>query len=287
MKSLLLISVLFLSACVVPVTSHPPVSQEEVRAEEARQRALVEKIQAEGGLPKKWKHRPQMYKQFERVADRIEKAGADLCREMGIPRQDRLTEPSLERLVRPHVSPKRSCYYYFELSRSRELNAYADGTSVIMNSGMMRFLNSDDEVAGVLGHELAHSLMRHRDAQTQNMGAGTLAGVAATLLLGPDDAATRKDITETGAVAGGLVYSIPFEQEADYIGLYIMARAGYDIRQIPYLWRRMSIEFPDQIYFSETHPGNAERFVALQKTIDEIEYKRKRKIPLLPELRTQ
>ena len=57
------------------------------------------------------------------------------------------------------------------------------------------------------------------------------------------------------------------------------------IKQALKFWRRMSVEDPEGIYSSVTHPSNAERFVALQKTLEEINYKRKHKIPLLPDFK--
>ena len=269
-KILPLFSALWLlAACQTPTTYAPTLTADEIRAEEANQQRMVDEIQAQGGTKKKWKNRSDMRKQFERVAERIEEAGADVCRELGLPKL------------------KRSCYYYFDILRNDDLNARADGRSIIVNSGMIRFTENDDELAGILGHELAHNLMAHLDATRNNALAGGVVGLMVDAIAASQGVSTNGDFTRTGMEAGVLSYSIPFEQEADYIGLYIMARAGYNPARAPYLWRRMSLEYPDTIYSAKTHPSNAARFVALQKTIDEIAYKRKHRLPLLPDVKQE
>ncbi|NBO18897.1 MAG: peptidase M48 Ste24p, partial [Proteobacteria bacterium] len=110
-----------------------------------------------------------------------------------------------------------------------------------------------------------------------------LLGVAVDALAGSQGYGTNGEFTKMGASAGVLRYSAPFELEADYVGMYIMARAGFDITQAPGLWRRMSLENPQGIYNSTTHPTHAERFVALNKTINEITSKKKIGMELLPE----
>ena len=93
----------------------------------------------------------------------------------------------------------------------------------------------------------------------------------------------------TGGVFGdiaGQAFSQSFEAEADYIGLYFMARAGYDIVDAPNFWRRMGIAHPGSIRTNHaaSHPGTPERFVALNKTVSEILDKRAAGKELLPEL---
>lgn len=281
-SSLILSSLIVLSTCAHPTTYSPQVTPEELAAEEIAQRQMVDAVEAEGGMPKRWKRRSGMYKQFERVAERIEEAGARVCRELGIPRLERFELPGTG-LLRPHVTPKRSCYYYFETTRDRDINAHADGDSIFVNYGLLRFIGSDDELAVVLGHEFSHNMMGHIDARKQNLLTGGLLGAAIDVIAASQGMSTGGSGSELGAETA-LSYSIPFEKEADYVGLYVAARAGYDIRTGPAFWRRMSIESPDNIYIAETHPTNPERFVALQKTIQEIDSKRRHGQRLLPEL---
>lgn len=255
-----------LSACQAPVTSRPGLSSDEISAEEAAQQQMVDDIKAQGGSPKNWHSKPGMRKQFERVGTRIEQAGADVCRELGLPQQGR------------------SCYYHFGIKENDDLNAYADGEKVVLYTGMLHFLQDDEEVAAIMGHELAHNLMAHPEAGKTNTVAGAMVGLLIDGIAATQGVSTQGEFMKTGADVGRLSYSVSFEEEADYVGLYIAARAGYDVSKAPAVWRRMSIENPNAIYNAKTHPSNAARYVALHKTIKEINYKRSNGMPLLPEL---
>jgi predicted Zn-dependent protease len=243
----------------------PQLSKEEIKAEEMSQQRMVDEINARGGKPKAWRNHKNMRKQFESVGERIEKAGAEICREL-------------------HLQ-QNGCYYYFEMNRSDELNSRADGKNIIIYTGMMRFVENDDELATVMSHEFSHNLMGHVVAQKKNATLGMLLGAAVDAAAASQGISTYGEITQAGSEIGVLKYSVDFEKEADYVGLYVMARAGYDIKRAPVFWRRMSIENPKEIYASVTHPSNAERFVALQKAVAEIEFKRRQHLPLLPDFK--
>jgi predicted Zn-dependent protease len=81
------------------------------------------------------------------------------------------------------------------------------------------------------------------------------------------------------------MYSKEFEAEADYVGLYLMARAGFAIEDTPNFWRRMAIAHPGSVKrgLAASHPPTPERFLALEKTVEEIDAKRARSEALLPE----
>ncbi len=84
---------------------------------------------------------------------------------------------------------------------------------------------------------------------------------------------------------GGGAFSKGFEFEADYASLYIAARAGHDVKSAPNFWRRMAAEHPKSLEkgFLASHPSTPERFVAMEKTIQEIKEKQKLGKPLIPE----
>ncbi len=256
---------LLIASCHQPLSSGPKPTSGEIFDEAVAQQQMVDEVKAQGGQPKRWKNNKNMRLQFERVGEKVEKAGAEICRGM-------------------HLE-KNGCYYYFRLSRDEELNSKADGKNIIIYTGMMRFMQSDDELAVVMGHEFTHNLMRHIKSQEYNATWGMLIGAVGDELANIHGINTGWEMASAGAEIGALTYGSDFEREADYIGLYVMARAGYDIKKAPFLWRRMSIEDEGGIYISTTHPSNPERFVALQKTIDEIEFKRANHIELLPDMK--
>jgi len=175
------------------------------------------------------------------------------------------------------VIPKDICAYPVVVGRGSEVNAYADGQKVVIAKGMMRFAQKDLELALVVAHELAHNSMHHLDARTKNYLLGTLVDILA--------AAYGINTQGTFGRAAAMAYSKSFEAEADYVGLYIMARAGLKIEDAALFWRRMAAEHPGNIArnHAATHPATPERFVAIEKTVAEIKGKIETNRPLEPE----
>jgi len=176
------------------------------------------------------------------------------------------------------LTPVRICGYPVHLDRSAELNAFADGDSITVYMGMLKFVKSDDELAAILGHEMAHNTQKHRRSKTVNAAVGKLLiDLPTMLLLGVD--------THLGERMGAQMFSPQFETEADYVGLYYTARAGYDIHNVADVWRRMSVEYPQAITLVTTHPSNSQRFVGLAADAAEIDKKRAEGLPLVPEMK--
>lgn len=184
------------------------------------------------------------------------------------------------------VTPEQICGYPIAVPGDQELNAYADGDSIVIPRGMVRFAASDTELALVIGHEMAHNAMGHIDAKMRNQMAGAIGGAILDGLLLAATGVQTDAFTRAGAQAGANAYSKGFESEADYVGLYFMARAGYDISDVESFWRRMAAENPQGITFGSTHPTSAERFVALAAARDEIRAKQLTGEPLRPRLKS-
>ena len=181
---------------------------------------------------------------------------------------------------RVQVVPELTCQMPLALLRRDELNAYADGTNVYFTMGMLRFVENDDELALILSHEMAHNIRGHIESQQTNMLIGGLIGAVIGGLAGSTDT-TFSDI---GQEAGALAYSQEFESEADYVGVYLAGRAGYDVSQAAYLWRRLGAENPRSIHLEGmTHPSTTVRFKIVQKAGEEVARKRDRGLPLIPE----
>lgn len=177
-----------------------------------------------------------------------------------------------------------TCSFQVELdSETGGVNAFADGNKIIVTSGMMNFAKKDDELALVIGHEMAHNIMGHPGATRRNVYAGAIAGSVVDLLAASQGMSTDMAFAKTGGEMGKLSYSADYESEADYVGLYITARAGYGIGKSKDFWRKMAIKNPNAIFISTTHPTSAERYVSLEKTAQEIGHKREEAMRLLPE----
>jgi membrane-associated protease RseP (regulator of RpoE activity) len=160
--------------------------------------------------------------------------------------------------------PDTVCDYPLEFSASSEVNAFADGKKIFITKGMARFASDDRELAMVIGHELGHNTMGHREKKTINAGIGLLFDIAA--------AAAGVNTQSAFSKAGAQSFSQDFESEADYVGLYYLARSGYDTSGAAEFWRRMALENPASISsnHSASHPATSERFLALEQVSAEI-----------------
>lgn len=178
------------------------------------------------------------------------------------------------------LSPRMICNYPTFLRNDDSVNAFADGSRIIVTSGLMRFAETDDELAFVIGHELAHNTMGHIKSKTGNIILGGIVGAILTGLSGVN-------FTNMMMQVGVLAFSQEFEAEADYVGVYYAARAGYDTRKAAYFWRRMAAAHPRAIGLQgTTHPSSAKRFLAVEAATREVAGKRGRGEPLVPYMKS-
>lgn len=182
-------------------------------------------------------------------------------------------------------SPEIACPFGLAVHRDDAVNAFADGRNVYVTTGMLRFVEDDDQLATVMAHEVAHNAMGHSSGKQRNAALGALLGAIIDIGAATQGIDTRGEFTKTGANAGALVFSQDFEREADYVGMYILTGAGRSIARAPDLWRRMAQENPKSIIFAGSHPTSAERFVRLDAAVGEIEQKIARGEVPRPEMR--
>lgn len=183
------------------------------------------------------------------------------------------------------VSPTQACDFKVSLSPDDVKNAYADGKNIVIYKGMMDFFKTDEEIALVVSHELAHNSMKHIDAKKKNAVIGGIFGLLLDVAAAAGGVNTNGDFTRMASNAGGGAFSVEFEQEADYVGLYFMATAGYKIDDAPNFWRRMATSNSQSITMKSSHPTAPERFIALEATVKEIKDKIENKQPLKPEMK--
>ena len=137
------------------------------------------------------------------------------------------------------------CKFDVELTDAESIGALTVGNHITVSKGMMWFAN-DSQLAFVLAHEFAHVLGDH--------GRLVQAGTA----------------------------QMEVEPAADYVGLYIMARGGYDVSEGPAFFRRVAANFPQMISLSSSHPATPYRYVALTKAVEEIKAKIASRVALMP-----
>ena len=128
---------------------------------------------------------------------------------------------------------------------------------------------TDDEMAAIMGHEIAHALREHGRERTAKSGITSIvargAGALGSAIFGIDPSITN---TVTGMIGQGVVlkFSRDEEREADLVGLDIAARAGYDPRAGIALWRKMAMlnkGAPPE--FLSTHPGGETRIGDMER----------------------
>jgi Zn-dependent protease with chaperone function len=183
-------------------------------------------------------------------------------------------------LLPGHIKPEKLRVYVVD---NPEWNAMAaPNYSIYVFSGLLKDMD-DDEVAIVLGHELAHASYEHSRKQYSRMswvqaGAGIisiLAGEKIDSELGQQVAQAATMLTAS-AVASG--YSRDHEDQADRVGLRYAYQAGYDVTKGPKLWKRFTAKYGDQgkvqnFFFGE-HSRASKRAALLQQEIRWNRYKK-------------
>jgi beta-barrel assembly-enhancing protease len=185
------------------------------------------------------------------------------------------------------LRPEVACAFNTYLSINDGVNAYADGSSVVVNYGMMRFFESDDELALLLGHEYSHNVLRHPQQKADSAALGGAAGTLLDLGILATTGIYTPTFGSAGYKAGSLSFSVKMESQADHLGGYFARRAGYDISVgIPF-WRRMGIESPSSIVeggFLASHPPAPDRVNKASLLLAEIEELERLDCPLYPDL---
>lgn len=156
---------------------------------------------------------------------------------------------------------------------SKTVNAYCmPGGKIAVYTGIISELNlTDDELAAVIGHEMAHALREHSREQISQQIAKDQALSIGGALLGAGS--TTQNLAN---VASEYVLTLPFsrtmEAESDVIGMELMARAGYNPQGAISIWRKMSALSGgnEPAEFTSTHPSDKTRIANLEKELPKV-----------------
>lgn len=157
------------------------------------------------------------------------------------------------------------------LLKSDEINAYCmPGGKIAFYTGILDTLKlTDDEVAMIMGHEIAHALREHARAR---MGKTAATRIGANLLSGLLGLGNTGDaLLNMGGQLLTLKFSREDETEADLIGMELAARSGYDPRAGVTLWQKMAAAnkgAPPQ--FMSTHPSSKTRIQDIQASLGKV-----------------
>ncbi len=167
--------------------------------------------------------------------------------------------------------------FHFYIINDSTLNAFAGpGGHVFVFSGLIDMMESIDELAGVICHEIGHVSARHiaqRIEQNKKIGIVTLAGILAAVLIGGDAAAPMITGTAAAGVQAQLHYSREDERQADQLGFKFMEISNYHpAGMISVLQKLQQGQWPgtDVIpIYLRTHPGGPERIARIEMMLNE------------------
>lgn len=162
----------------------------------------------------------------------------------------------------------------FNLIEDQTVNAWAmPGGRVVFYTGILPICKTDDGIAAVMGHEVAHAVARHGNERMSQQLALQGAGMSLSALLQEEPQLTHDLALQAfgiGSQFGVLAYSRKHESEADKMGLIFMAMAGYDPHAAVKVWERMAeVGGPQPPEFLSTHPSHETRIEELNAYMDE------------------
>jgi hypothetical protein len=158
--------------------------------------------------------------------------------------------------------------YTFKVVNVREINAFAlPGGPMYVNRGMIEAAKNEGEVAGVVAHELSHVALRHGTAQATKATpyeVGTIAGAILGAIVGGNVGSVIAQGTQFGLGAAFLRYSRDYEKQADILGSQIMARSGYDPRDMANMFKTIEAQGGSggpQWLSDHPNPGNRYEYI--------------------------
>jgi predicted Zn-dependent protease len=178
------------------------------------------------------------------------------------------------RAIAARITPTTSIFradapaWHWEVNviQSDQLNAWCmPGGKIAFYSGIITKLQlTDDEIAAIMGHEIAHALREHgRERASEQITAGLLVNVGVAAAGGGKAAMDMAGLAYNVTV--GLPNSRTHETEADRMGIELAARAGYDPKAAVSVWQKMSkVSGASGPGFLSTHPSNESRIKDLE-----------------------
>jgi Zn-dependent protease with chaperone function len=160
--------------------------------------------------------------------------------------------------------------YTFKAVNVKEINAFAlPGGPMYVNRGMIEAAKSEGEVAGVVAHEISHVALRHGTAQATKATKyeiGTIAGAVIGAIVGGRAGNVIAQGTQFGLGTAFLRFSRAFEKDADILGSQIMARAGYDPRDMANMFKTIEQQGGSGgPQWMSDHPNPGDRYAYINK----------------------
>ena len=202
--------------------------------------------------------------------------------------ENRLRTPA-KTICRMEKLPRKKCIYSVTFINSSESNAisFPEG-AIFLFGGLAKYLHSEDELAYIVAHEIAHVVTSHSKELLENRyRAGMLAAILGGALSAFAEANSRSTYSYQssqseieayyylGAAAANVTFNKDQEREADYLAAYMIHYAGYSLKKARNAVRivaKLSSKFDTG--FASTHPAGNERLAAFDLTIRELQSSR-------------
>jgi peptidase M48-like protein len=182
--------------------------------------------------------------------------------------------------------------FTFDVVNQKDINAFAlPGGPMFLNRGMMEASKSEAEMAGVMAHEISHVALRHGTAQA---GKSTLPSILGTVgqIGGAILGGTTGDLlglgSQIGAGAWMTKYSREYESQADILGAQILARAGYDPREMANMFKTIEAEGGGgDLEWLSSHPNPGNRYNAITKEAASLQIQGKADTSQFPDVQAR
>ncbi len=220
---------------------------------------------------------PMSFQSYQAVLDSSKlssnKQQADMVKNVGVKIQKAVEEYMAQNNWSDHL---KGYEWEFNLIDEDIVNAWCmPGGKVAFYTGIMPVCQDETGVAVVMGHEVAHAVANHGAERMSQGLVQQMGGVALDVALSNKPGETRQLFGMAYGLASNVGAMLPFsrlhESEADKMGLIFMAMAGYDPREAPKFWERMSAKSgggaPPE--FLSTHPSHETRIKELNAQIPE------------------
>src|SRR5262249_26427099 len=191
---------------------------------------------------------------------------------------ERIKKAAMIRPLEKEINYDVSNYQYdwnFNVIKSDQVNAFClPACEVVVFTGLLKVASTDDELATVMGHEVAHALAHHASERLarEHMYGRAIEVVNGTALGKFNEAVRKRLLGVLGA--GSRVYSLAYdreqESEADHIGIFLMTFARYNPDQAVAFWKKMealSEHRPHPPAILSSHPSDAQRIRYIEKWI--------------------
>lgn len=165
----------------------------------------------------------------------------------------------------------------FKLVDNKAMNAFClPGGKVVVYTGILKAAKNDDQLATVIAHEIAHALARHGAERMSSAMVQQGLQVVGNIVLASKAPQYQNVFNQAYGIGSQLGVMLPYgrlqENEADEIGIILMARAGYNVYAALDFWKNMSAGKKNQPNeFFSTHPSSTTRIANIQRVINNLQ----------------